>query len=62
MLKRSGGERAALGLAGVVLVVCFIGFGLTDVMFWLMIPKVFYAMMVCTIAGLCLAVPADPSR
>jgi O-antigen ligase len=62
ILKRSGGERAALGLAGVVLVVCFIGFGLTDVMFWLMIPKVFYAMMVCTIAGLCLAVPAAPSR
>jgi O-antigen ligase len=58
VLKHSDGERAALGLAGVVLVICFFGFGLTDVMFWLMIPKVFYGLMVCAIMGFCLAMPA----
>jgi O-antigen ligase len=42
-------------LAGICLVLCFIGFGLTDVMFWLMMTKVFYVMMVCTLAGLCLS-------
>jgi O-antigen ligase len=57
VLKQGEGERTALGLAGVVLVVSFIGFGLTDVMFWLMITKVFYTMMVCTIMGFCLATP-----
>lgn len=66
VMKRGDDGRAALGLAGVALVVCFIGFGLTDVMFWLMIPKVFYATMVCTLMGFCLTVPpsaapaADP--
>jgi ADP-heptose:LPS heptosyltransferase/O-antigen ligase len=48
------GEHRQPALAGVALVVAFIGFGLTDVMFWLMIPKVFYAMMVCTLIGFCL--------
>jgi ADP-heptose:LPS heptosyltransferase/O-antigen ligase len=48
------GERQGPALAGIALVVAFIGFGLTDVMFWLMIPKVFYAMMVCTLIGFCL--------
>jgi len=66
VLKSSSGERAALGLTGLVLVICFIGFGLTDVMFWLMITKVFYAMMVCTIMGFCLATsthaPAAPAH
>lgn len=55
VLKQGEGERAVFGLAGLALVACFIGFGLTDVMFWLMIPKVFYATMVCTIMGFCLA-------
>jgi len=48
-------DKHAPALAGVVLVLCFIGFGLTDVMFWLMMPKVFYVMMVCVLAGFCLA-------
>ncbi|HEU4375716.1 MAG TPA: O-antigen ligase family protein [Telluria sp.] len=51
----SGAANAAPALAGLLLVVCFIGFGLTDVMFWLMIPKAFYAMMVCALTGFCLA-------
>ncbi len=47
-------SAAPAALAGVFLVMCFIGFGLTDVMFWLMIPKVFYGMMVCVLIGFCL--------
>jgi O-antigen ligase len=53
-LQRGGPERVAPALAGMALVICFIGFGLTDVLFWLMVSKVFYAMMVCVLAGFCL--------
>ncbi|MDQ2989138.1 MAG: O-antigen ligase family protein, partial [Pseudomonadota bacterium] len=53
--------RAAPALAGLLLVICFIGFGLTDVMFWLMIPKSFYAMMLCALTGFCLADGAQPA-
>ena len=52
---------AAPALAGVLLVICFIVFGLTDVMFWLMLTKAFYATTVCVLAGFCLAAkPALP--
>lgn len=54
---RSEGRTAAL--AGMSLVVCYFGFGQTEVMFWLMMPKIFYGMMVCVLAGLCLT--AGPS-
>jgi O-antigen ligase len=54
-------QRTVPALAGLLLVICFIGFGLTDVMFWLMIPKVFYAMMVCVLTGFCLADGAQPA-
>jgi len=47
------GQRPA-ALAGLVMVVCFIGFGLTDVMFWLMATKLFYVTMACSLAGMCL--------
>lgn len=47
-------------LAGMCLVVCYIGFGLTDVMFWLMMTKVFYVMMVGVLAGLCCAASRKP--
>jgi len=47
------GQRPA-ALAGMVMVVCFIGFGLTDVMFWLMATKLFYITMACSLAGICL--------
>jgi O-antigen ligase len=53
--------RSAPALAGLLLVICFIGFGLTDVMFWLMIPKSFYAMMLCALTGFCLADGAQPA-
>jgi O-antigen ligase len=55
-LRRPGASAGgrAVALAGLALVVCFFGFGQTDVMFWLMMPKVFYGIMVCILAGFCL--------
>ncbi|HEY5798999.1 MAG TPA: O-antigen ligase family protein [Burkholderiaceae bacterium] len=41
-------------VAGVLLVLSFMAFGLTDVMFWLMAPTEFYAVMVCLLIGFCL--------
>ncbi|SDF93681.1 MULTISPECIES: glycosyltransferase family 9 protein [unclassified Duganella] len=55
-LRRPDQGQHSLALAGVVLVVAFIGFGLTEAMFWLMMPKVFYVMMLCSLIGMCLAV------
>jgi ADP-heptose:LPS heptosyltransferase/O-antigen ligase len=55
-LRRPDQGQHGLALAGMVLVAAFIGFGLTDVMFWLMMPKVFYVMMLCSLIGMCLAV------
>lgn len=50
---QSGVQTPAL--MGLVLVMCFIAFGLTDVMFWLMMPKVFYVMMISILTGFCMA-------
>ncbi len=47
--------RRSEALAGLLLVLCFFDFGLTDTMFWLMMPKIFYSMMVCTLIGFCLS-------
>jgi ADP-heptose:LPS heptosyltransferase/O-antigen ligase len=47
------GQRP-LALAGLIVVLSFIGFGLTDVMFWLMAPKIFYITMIGALAALCL--------
>ena len=55
VLRRPGHPARAAALAGLVLVMCFVVFGLTDVMFWLMTPKMFYAIMICTLIGFCLA-------
>jgi O-antigen ligase len=55
MLHGGPPAAAAPALAGMLLVICFVAFGLTDVMFWLMMTKVFYATMVCVLAGFCLA-------
>jgi O-antigen ligase len=60
VVRQPGHPRRAVALAGITLVVCYIGFGLSDVMFWLMLPKVFYAMMVCALAGFCLL--PEPSK
>jgi ADP-heptose:LPS heptosyltransferase/O-antigen ligase len=55
-LRRPDQGQHGLALAGVVLVAAFVGFGLTEVMFWLMMPKMFYVMVVCSLIGMCLAV------
>jgi len=54
-LGRPDQGQHGLALAGVVLVAAFIGFGVTEVMFWVMMPKMFYVMMVCSLIGMCLA-------
>ena len=54
ILRGRQAEYQAPALAGMVLVLCFIGFGLTDVMFWSMAPKVFYVVMVSVLTGFCL--------
>lgn len=60
-LRHGPPAAAAPALAGVLLVICYIAFGLTDVMFWLMLTKVFYATTVCVLAGFCLAAKPGPS-
>lgn len=47
-------QHSVPALMGLVLVTCFIAFGLTDVMFWLMMPKVFYVMLTSVLIGFCL--------
>lgn len=59
-LRRPDQGQHALALAGMVVVVAFIGFGITDVMFWLMKTKVFYVMMVGSLIGMCLATQYTP--
>ena len=59
-LRRPDQGQHPLALAGLVVVVSFIAFGLTDVMFWLMMTKVFYVMMVSSLIGMCLATQYTP--
>jgi O-antigen ligase len=53
-LKQSRGGQAAPALAGMLLVLCYFSFGLTEVIFWSMRSNMFYAMMLFLLAGLCL--------
>jgi O-antigen ligase len=55
VLRQPAHPQRSAALAGLILVACFIAFGLTDVMFWLMATKVFYAMMVGVLVGFCLS-------
>ncbi|USX21928.1 O-antigen ligase family protein [Oxalobacteraceae bacterium OTU3REALA1] len=59
-LRRPDQGQHPLALAGLVVVVAFMAFGLTDVMFWLMMTKVFYVMMVSSLIGMCLATQYTP--
>jgi len=60
-LRNGPPAAAAPALAGMLLVICFIVFGLTDVMFWLMLTKVFYATMVAVLVGFCLVARSAPA-
>ena len=62
VLRKADSASGAAALAGVILITCFIGFGLTDVMFWLMAPKVFYGMIVCALIGFCLPAIRVPGQ
>ncbi|SHG39975.1 O-antigen ligase [Massilia sp. CF038] len=46
--------RVALALAGALVVLGFIGFGLTEVIFWSVKASLFYALTVFVLMGLCL--------
>ena len=59
-LHRGRAQRrdvTAPALAGMLLVVCYFGFGLTEVIFWTIHSSVFYALMLFMLAGLCLTAP-----
>ncbi|MTV40574.1 O-antigen ligase family protein [Duganella radicis] len=52
-MHRGGGARAP-ALAGMLLVLSYFSFGLTEVIFWSVRSNMFYAMMLFLLAGLCL--------
>jgi O-antigen ligase len=58
---RLRGASSAAALAGMLLVVAYAGFGLSEVIFWSMKASVFYALTVSLLMGWCLAAdaPAD---
>nr|WP_315255651.1 O-antigen ligase family protein [uncultured Duganella sp.] len=49
-----GEHLNAPALAGMLLVLCYFSFGLTEVIFWSVRSNMFYAMMLFLLAGLCL--------
>jgi O-antigen ligase len=51
---QAGDHLNAPALAGMLLVLCYFSFGLTEVIFWSMLSNIFYAMMLFLLAGLCL--------
>jgi O-antigen ligase len=53
-MQRGGGARNAPALAGMLLVLSYFSFGLTEVIFWSVRSSMFYAMMLFLLAGLCL--------
>jgi O-antigen ligase len=53
-LAREHGPRYAAGLAGALLVLAYLAFGLTEVIFWSMKASLFYALLVFILMGLCL--------
>jgi O-antigen ligase len=52
--QADGREGRALALAGLLFVLAYIGFGLTEVIFWSMRSCLFYAQMVFILMGFCL--------
>lgn len=47
-------ELLALSLAGMLVVVCYFSFGLTEVIFWSVKGSMFYALMIFLLMGFCL--------
>lgn len=50
----SGARTFAPALAGMLLVICYFSFGLTEVIFWSVSGSLFYALMVFILMGFCL--------
>ena len=56
LMQASGaGTRRAAALAGLLVVLAYAAFGLSEVIFWSMKASVFYALMVALLMGWCLA-------
>jgi O-antigen ligase len=51
---KGGKHRFAVALGGMLVVVSYFGFGLTEVIFWSMKGSMFYAMMVFLLMGFCI--------
>jgi O-antigen ligase len=49
-----GGPQFAVALAGILVVISYVSFGLTEVIFWSMKGSLFYALMVFVLMGFCL--------
>lgn len=54
-LMQARGTRRAAALAGLLVVLAYAAFGLSEVIFWSMKASVFYALMVALLMGWCLA-------
>jgi O-antigen ligase len=52
---RTDGSRRAAALAGMLVVLAYAAFGLSEVIFWSMKASLFYALMVFLLMGWCLA-------
>jgi O-antigen ligase len=52
----------APALAGMLVVLCYFSFGLTEVIFWSLKGSMFYALMVFLLMGLCLVVKTRPAN
>ena len=53
-VRGTGLPQFAPALAGMLLVLCYFSFGLTEVIFWSLKGSMFYALMVFLLMGLCL--------
>ncbi|NGZ86513.1 O-antigen ligase family protein [Duganella aceris] len=53
-MRKEKCARNAPALAGMLLVLSYFSFGLTEVIFWSVLSNMFYAMMLFLLAGLCL--------
>lgn len=52
----------APALAGMLVVLCFFSFGLTEVIFWSLKGSMFYALMVFLLMGFCLSAQSAPGK
>ncbi len=56
------GDQVALSLAGLLVVVCYFSFGLTEVIFWSVVGSLFYALMIFLLMGFCLIAKGEDAK